>query len=329
MRPRNEEHKMSEYNFETVLGTITEKEMGHTQPHEHVYIVGTIDQIRCRDICINNFPASMEELKLYRNAGGSTVVDANPLATGRDALALKDLSRLTGVNIIACTGYHIPKFYPADHWIWGTSVNKLADLFSDEIENGMYEDGTWYWPEYQTKCKAGLVKAMIDSDGMKKPKTVELLTAAGLAAKRTGTSLMLHTDGVDVLEAIDFLTEHIGLSEKKILVCHVDRQVKDYSIHEAVASTGVYMEYDTITLFEFHNVASEMDMLRHMIDKGFLNQMLISTDPTTDRLKNYFGSVGMDYILTEFIPLLKQRGFSEDEIRRMTRENPLEALKKH
>ena len=42
--------------FESVLGTITEEEMGHTQPHEHVYIVNTIDQIRCKEICINNFP---------------------------------------------------------------------------------------------------------------------------------------------------------------------------------------------------------------------------------------------------------------------------------
>lgn len=80
---------MNLYSFESVLGTITEKEMGHTQPHEHVYIVGTIDQIRCKEICINNFPASMEELKLYKEAGGSAVVDANPLATGRGALALK------------------------------------------------------------------------------------------------------------------------------------------------------------------------------------------------------------------------------------------------
>lgn len=319
---------MSRYQFETVLGTITEKEMGHTQPHEHVYIVGTIDQLRCREICINNFPASMEELKLYRKAGGNTVVDANPLATGRDALALKDLSRLTGVNIIACTGYHIPKFYPKDHWIWNTSAEKLADLFADEVENGMYEDGTWYWPEYQTKCKAGLIKAMINSKGLKNPRTTELLTAAGLAARRTGASLMLHTEGVDVLEAIDLLAGKLGISEKKLLICHVDRQAEDYSIHEAVAKTGVYLEYDTITLFEFHNVASELRLLRHMIDRGFLKQLLISTDPTTDRLKNYSGSVGMDYILTEVIPLMRQSGFSEDEINGMTRENPWEALKK-
>ena len=89
------------------------------------------------------------------------------------------------------------------------------------------------------------------------------------------------------------------------------------------------MEYDTITLFEFHNVASEIQMLRHMIDKGYLNQILISTDPTTDRMKNYFGYIGIDYILTEFIPLLKKTGFSEKEIHQITHENAWKALSRN
>ncbi|MBS6395915.1 MAG: phosphotriesterase [Clostridiales bacterium] len=319
---------MGRYSFETVLGQVSEDEMGHTQPHEHIYIAGTIDQIRCKEICINNFPASMEELKLYRRAGGKTIVDANPLATGRDALALRDLSRLTQVNIIASTGYHIPKFYPEQHWIWDVTAERLSDLFADEIENGMYQDGTWYFPEYRTDCKAGVVKAMIDYNGLKNPQTVKLLTAAGLAAKRTGTSLMLHTEGVDVLEAIDFLAGKLGIPEKKLLICHVDRQTKDYTVHEMVAKTGVYLEYDTITLFEFHNAASEIELLHHMIENGFLNQLLISTDPTTDRLKSYYGTVGMDYILTEFIPLLEQRGFSKEKIFQITHANPWAALSK-
>ena len=320
---------MGKYNFETVLGKVSENEMGHTQPHEHLYIVGTIDQIRCEDICINNFAASVEELKMYKKAGGGAAVDANPIATGRDSLALKDLSRLTGVQIIATTGYHIPKFYPKNHWIWEASSGQLADLFTDELENGMYQDGTWYWPEYQTNCKAGLIKAMINQEGLENPQTVKLLTAAGVASVRAGAPVMLHTEGKDVLEAIDLLAGKLGVPENKLLVCHVDRQAEDYSVHEAVASTGVYMEYDTITLFEFHNVASEIRLLRHMIDKGYLKQLLLSTDPTTDRLKNYRGTVGIDYILTEFIPLLQESGFSEDEIFRMTHTNPWEALSKY
>jgi predicted metal-dependent phosphotriesterase family hydrolase len=313
------------YSFQTVLGIVDEKKMDHTQPHEHLYIVGTVDQIRCKDTCINNFAASMEELKSYKLAGGGAVTDANPIATGRDAISLRDLSKLTGVNIIATTGYHIPKFYPENHWIWSTNEEKLENLFEKEITQGMYEDGTWFRPEYQTNIKAGLIKAAITSEGLTNT-TKRLLTAVGKASIHTGAPVMLHTEAVDVLEAIDLLCGKIGVSEKNLLVCHVDRQASDYSIHEAVASTGVYMEYDTITMTEFHNVASEIKLLRHMINKGFLDQILISTDPTTDRLKNYCGKVGMDYILTEFIPLLMECGFSDEEIYRITHLNPWRAL---
>ena len=87
------------------------------------------------------------------------------------------------------------------------------------------------------------------------------------------------------------------------------------------------MEYDTITLFQFHNNADELKMLRHMSDKGFLDQILISTDPETDRMKAYGAKVGIDYILEHFIPLMDLCGFSREEIEKITRKNPAGALK--
>ncbi len=313
--------------FQTVLGDIDEAALGHCQPHEHVYIVGTVDQGICPLIAINNLPFSVKELEYYHEKGGNTVVDANPLATGRDALALQDISRLSGVNIIATTGYHIPKFYPADHWIWTTSQEELEEIFTSEITDGMFMEGFYRKPTVRTDVRAGLVKAMITLDGMDNPQTVKCLTAAGKAAKATGASIMVHTDGLDELKMIDHLAGKIGVDPKSILVCHVDRQVKDLKRHEEIAKTGVFMEYDTITLFQFHNNADELRMLRHMADKGFLDQMLISTDPETDRMKAYGSVVGIDYILEHFIPLMKLTGFSEEEIMKITRLNPAQALK--
>ena len=63
-----------------------------------------------------------------------------------------------------------------------------------------------------------------------------------------------------------------------------------------------------------------------MIDEGFLNQLLISTDPTTDRMKKYSGTVGIDYILTQLIPLLELSGFSEDDFFKMTHLNTWNAV---
>lgn len=317
---------MSDRIYQTVLGNIDEGSLGHTQPHEHIYIVGTTDQEICPLICMNNLPLSAKELILYHEKGGNTVVDANPLATGRDALALQDISRLSGVNIIATTGYHIPKFYRADHWIWTMPEEELEEIFASEITDGMFMEGFYVKPTFRTDVKAGLVKAMITHDGMDNPDTVRCLTAAGRAAKRTGASIMVHTDGVDELKMIDLLAGKIGLDPKSILVCHVDRQVKDLKRHEEIAATGVFMEYDTITLFQFHNNADELRMLRHMADKGFLDQILISTDPETDRMKAYGSKVGIDYILEHFIPLMQLCGFSAEEIEKITRINPARAL---
>jgi predicted metal-dependent phosphotriesterase family hydrolase len=313
--------------FQTVLGDVTEKELGFCQPHEHVYIVGTIDQEICPLIRINNLPASANELKLYREAGGNSVVDANPLATGRDALALQDISRLSGVNIIATTGYHIPKFYPDNHWIWSSSKEELSEMFISELTQGMFLEGYYEKPTYQTDIKAGLIKAMMTEEGLDNEQTKKCLTAAGYAAKATGASVMIHTEfGKDSLRAIDLLAGKIGIGTDKILICHVDRQVEDLTIHKQIASTGVFMEYDTITLLEFHDNAAEIKMMRYMIDNGFLNQLLISTDPETDRMKNYGGRMGVDYILTQFIPMLKLNGFTQEEINQITKLNPAHAL---
>ncbi|MDO4620898.1 MAG: phosphotriesterase [Lachnospiraceae bacterium] len=318
---------MSKDRFLTVTGEIGREDLGHCQPHEHVYIVNTIDQLICDLICMNNLPKSAEEMKLYRKAGGRTVVDANPLATGRDALALQDISKLSDVNIIATTGYHIPKFYPENHWIRETSEEELAELFASEVTEGMFMGGSYYRPTVRTDVKAGLIKAMILADGLENKETVRCLRAAGRAAKQSGASIMVHTDGADELRMIDLLCGKIGLAPSKVLVCHVDRQVKDLKRHEEIASTGVFMEYDTITLFQFHNNEEELRMLRHMIDKDFLNQILLSTDPETDRMKSYGSMVGIDYILTHFIPLMKLYGFTAEEIMRITHENPADALR--
>ena len=67
-------------------------------------------------------------------------------------------------------------------------------------------------------------------------------------------------------------------------------------------------------------------MLRHMADRGFLDQILISTDPETDRMKAYGSIVGIDYILEHFVPLMELCGFTGDEIEKITRINPAEAL---
>jgi phosphotriesterase-related protein len=311
----------------TVLGNINSESLGVCQPHEHIYIVDTIALLSHEELRISNFPASVNELTLYRKVGGCSMVDAQPIGTGRDARALKEASRLSGINIVASTGYHLPFFYPQDHWVFTTDIDKLVELFITELTKGMYLDGAYFWPEIQSYIPAGLVKAEIGEKGVVE-RDAQLLKAAGQAAVETGTSLMLHTEsGKGALDAIQLLN-HLGLPSNRILIAHADRQVEELSIHRDIADAGVYMEYDTITMFSIHDNTAELRLLQFMIKEGYLKQLLLSTDPTVDRLKSYGAPVGMDYILTIFIPLLKKNGFGREEIRTITVENPRRALEK-
>lgn len=311
----------------TVLGDIPSSNLGHCQPHEHIYIVETPALLKNEELRINNLPASIAELQLYKAAGGGSVVDAQPLATGRDARALVDASRESGVNIIACTGYHIPVFYNKDHWIYSANEEELTELFIEELTKGMFLGGCYSWPHYQTDIKAGAVKAMLNKDGVSGRVKV-LLRAAGRAACKTGTPLILHTEfGAGTIDALNLL-DKVGLPPERVMVCHVDRQANDYVIHREIAATGAYLEYDTITLFEFHDNDSEIRLILHMLEQGYVDRLLISTDPTVDRLKSYGGQVGMDYILTEFLPKLRKAGVSEEFIQKMTRDNPARILQR-
>jgi len=309
----------------TVAGLIDGAELGVCQPHEHVYVTETIALLTHPELRISNLPASIEELRLYKKAGGCSVVDAQPLATGRDARALLEASRLSGVNIIATTGYHLPFFYPENHWIFTSDVDKLTALFVSEVKQGMFLGGSYFWPEQRTDIRAGLVKAQIGKMGVY-GREEYLLRAAGQASVEADVSLMLHTEyGRGALDAIRLLSD-IGLPSERVLICHMDRQTEDLGIHREVAQSGAFLEYDTITLFQYHNNASEMELLRYMTDHGFLKQLLLSTDPTVDRLKSYGALVGMDYLLTAFLPLMEQSGFTKEMLRTIMVENPLRAL---
>ena len=80
---------------------------------------------------------------------------------------------------------------------------------------------------------------------------------------------MLHTEyGKGALEAIQYLTDR-GLAPERILICHADRQVKDLDIHEKIASTGVFMEYEAIALDEIHDNDTKRRMPKHMEGRGF------------------------------------------------------------
>ena len=95
---------------QTVLGGISYEEMGITDTHNHVWI----EPVQGADLAspvLNQFDLIRKELLAYKAAGGASILDCQPGRCGRNANHLAELSGLTGVNILACTGFHRRKYY--------------------------------------------------------------------------------------------------------------------------------------------------------------------------------------------------------------------------
>ncbi len=304
---------------ETVLGQAEARQLGHCQMHEHLYVAATPASSKYPMLKIDDEARSGAELLDYRAAGGRAVLDAQPGGAGRGAAALARMSRLSGVEIIAVTGYHMPMFYSPGHWIFTEDGPALTDRFLREIREGIQgEEGVGI----DLPIRAGAVKAAIGGEGPCGRLAV-CLRAAARAAARAKVPLILHTEsGIGAVEAVG-LCEREGLAPARIAVCHVDRQAADFAPHEAVARTGVYMEYDTIARTKYHDDDAERGLILHMLSRGYGNRILLSLDTTADRLSSYGGSPGLGFILRCFLPSLYEAGVSGEEAHRMTVLNPM------
>lgn len=299
----------------TVTGPLESAALGFCQPHEHVFTAATPASEANPALRIDDEVLSAAELSDYRACGGQSIVDCQPPGAGGDPFALRRISARSGVRIVAVTGYHMPAFYPRGHWIFAEDTSALRERFLADLLEGVAAPGE------DGRILPGAVKAAIGRDGPADRFETCLRAAAGAAAA-AGVPLILHTEAGAGAERAVGLCGQEGLDPARIAVCHVDRQAADYAVHEAVARTGAYLEYDTIARFKYHDDLSEIALIRHMLSLGYGDRLLISLDTTAARLRRFGGAPGMDYILREFLPMLARSGVSEAEINGMTRANP-------
>ena len=126
---------------QTVLGSIRADEIGVTLPHEHLLIDFEVmfveptaprDKARSREPVSlanlgwvrQNFNANLDNLRLvdeqvaqdeiilFKDAGGRTVVDPTPRTLARDPLALARIARATGLNVVMGAGYYVAASHP-------------------------------------------------------------------------------------------------------------------------------------------------------------------------------------------------------------------------
>lgn len=230
--------------IETVLGKIDPSNIGKTDAHDHLIRKGgcrSHRQWKRLRPCPTRIKA-LEELELFKQVGGNTLVEMTPIGSGRSIESLREISAKSGVNIIATTGFHKSEFYDKSHFLWKYDTEQLAELLVADVCDGI-DIYDYAGPIVKrSEGRAGVIKAACSLQSITTVEKKEL-RAAAIASNITGAPVSLHLEkGTMALEAIDILLEN-GAKPNNIILGHIDRN-PDYYYHEQIAKRGVFLIYD-------------------------------------------------------------------------------------
>lgn len=312
---------------QTVSGPLDASKLGVTLAHEHVADGPDV---------LSRWPKNwggraefaakaVEKLKLVRAAGVGTIVDLTTYDVGRDIRFLEEVSRKSGLNMIACTGQRF--FPPQDPHIPmpARTISGLTEFFKKEIQQGI--DGT--------AIKAGVIKIGIITN---RPTALEEigLRAAARASKATGVPIRTHTDAAHRAgESHAAILEDEGVNPARVSFDHSDGSGEmDYFLRLVKRGYSLGMDHvhrgtlaDSRPSFE-----RRAECIKLLIDAGFAKKVFLSQDAEFGGLllpedaRNWREKIdpseGMLFTTQRLVPYLKKIGVLDSDIHTMTVENP-------
>ncbi|NUH54926.1 phosphotriesterase-related protein [Citrobacter portucalensis] len=281
---------------------------GYTWVHEHLHIdlSGFKNNLDCR---LDQYDLICQEMKDLRALGVSNIIEMTNRYMGRNPQFMLDLMRETGINVVACTGYYQDAFFP-EH-VAARSVEQLAQEMVDEIVIGI--DGT--------ELKAGIIAEIGSSEGVITPLEEKVFIAAARAHIETGRPISTHTSFSTMgVEQLVLLQAH-GVDLSRVTVGHCDLKDNLDNILRMI-DLGAYVQFDTIGKNNYYPDENRIGMLHELRNRGLLNRVMLSMDITRRSHLKANGGNGYDYLLTTFIPQLRQSGFSQADVDTMLRDNP-------
>lgn len=292
----------------TVLGPLSAGNVGVTDAHQHVWIE--------RVLGVESAVPQLEDLSLaraglnaYKAAGGSAILDCQPDGAGRNAAVLAALSRNSRVAIVACTGFHLRKYYPPDHWLFAASEADAGDYFIRELQDGVSES-----PEGGA-IRAGFIKVACAADLAHTP--MRLLAAAAEASRQTGAAVLAHTEQGESAHAILRALTDFGMEAKRVVLCHMDKR-PDAGLHQSLAQAGALLEYDTFFRPKYEPERNVWPLVERMLADGYGDSVAFGTDLADSASWRDPGPAGLPKLLT---PRLAAMGCAPDVVAALTGKN--------
>jgi phosphotriesterase-related protein len=304
----------------SVLGPIEIADLGFTLTHEHLFTASAGIQ-RTYPELFGDFEDLTEQvvacLTEARDGGVQTMIEVSTLDLGRDVRFLADMSRRTGVNIIAATGIwrDIPRS------LWNRSPDEIANLFVRELTQGI--EGS--------QIRAGIIKVANDSEGVTREGEI-ILRAAARASKLTGARISTHSYAPGrVGEQQVAIFEDEGLDPAQVYIGHSNDST-DLEYLLGLVSKGVWLGMDR------HSGATQIgpdgeeraQTLAALIKAGAGDRLMVSHDwsvlgvnRTSDpRASRKYNPDGWLYATRRLFPRLLELGVTPEQVKRLNIDNP-------
>lgn len=336
-----------------VLGEIAREELGIVTPHEHIFInlSAFFEERPLRDIpnpaeekvkmehlgqlnrdpyalkdnlTMDDYDTQKKEILRFKRAGGTTIVDATMPGIGREPETLAKISRETGINVVMGTGYYVTSTHPES--LKFMTEEEIADEMVRELTVGI------------NGIKAGVIGEIGISEVFNEDER-RVLRASAIAHKKTGAGVLVHINPwtTNGLEAAEILLNK-GVSPDRIAISHIDvDNTEDYVLK--MLEMGVYVEFDNFGKEYFVDAEARRDgygcfvtdvqrvaFVKKLIDKGYVNQILLSCDVCLKTLLRTYGGWGYDHVLVNIVPMMKEAGISDADIDTMLKINPINFL---
>lgn len=248
--------------FKTVLGDISESDLGVTLAHEHICCFSEYAyQMVGKDYLDKNALADtatvyLKELK--KKYGLATFVDCTPINIGRDVELLKRISEQSEINIICSTGF----YYTDEPVLYNTSAEQLCK----------------YMVADAYAVNAGIIKCAVENEAITRFGE-KLLRACAKAHLCLGLPIVLHSNANNrnALKALEILFLE-GVNPNAVTVGHLS-DTDDLEYVKSIASYGCFIGLDRLyknTSEEY--VSKKTQSILELCKASYEDQILLSHD---------------------------------------------------
>lgn len=309
----------------TVLGDVDPAELGVTYVHEHLIVDSALVVDRFPHIHLPSVESAVEEVGECVAAGVGAFVDAMPSAAGRDVVRLAEISRRTGLDVVASTGVHTARYYPGRAWVAEEPAEVLAELFHADVVEGVDRYDYMGPTVRRTDHRAGIVKVATLGE---LPTAAErrAFEAAVQTQRTTAVPILTHCEeGRGALAQVNLLRE-LGAPLDRVVLSHTDKVV-DVAYHRELLASGVHLEYDQALRRPAEEPRGTAWLVAEMFSAGFGDQLMLGTDGARRTLwRSLGGGPGLAWLATGFVDVLASHGLDDRARRRLFVENPARFL---